>query len=276
MMMFAEKIKLRSESEDQAQSNNQPGHENQPENGFPGGPPTASPAGVGKLVALLLAALLFYGLLHFSELGRHFHNLLELRETLAAGGTRNLAIFIGMATALITFGTPRLIFFTLGGFLFGFVGGLLSALVATLLASLLSFNAVRWSGRQWLRQRFGHRPLVGWVTRLQPTAFSVFLVRQLPISNLLINISLAFSSVGNRAFLLGSLLGFLPLGIAATLIGSGLAGDDAWLGLLQLAMAALVIISFAIWFWRSKPFSKLPTQPPPPTEPDDLAKTREA
>ncbi|MFU8818992.1 MAG: TVP38/TMEM64 family protein [Desulfurivibrio sp.] len=220
---------------------------------------TLGSATARPLILLLLLVLSLYGILNFTTLGERWHDLAALREMLAAGGPRSLAAFLGLATLLLTFGTPRLLLFTLGGFLFGFAGGLLSTLTATMLASFICFSLFRWSGRQWVKERFGNRRLAGWIIRLEPTIFSVFLVRLLPISNLMINISLSFSAVNNRTFLLGSLLGFMPLGTAASLIGSGLATEGTWLGLLQLATAALVLLIFTAWFWKNRQAQQLAT-----------------
>ncbi len=211
-----------------------------------------TPAGVGKLLLLLIIALVFYGILHFTDWGDRVRELIALRDTLAAAGIQGMAIFIGLTTVLMGLGSPRLLFFTLGGFVFGFVNGLLLALLASLLASFINFNAFRWAGRDWVKQRFGNHRLAAAVVQLKPTALSVFIVRQLPISNVLVNLSLALSATGNRDFLLGSLFGFLPLGIAATLIGSGLADEGVWLGILQMTLAALVLLGFSVWFWQRR------------------------
>ncbi|MFH7320438.1 TVP38/TMEM64 family protein [Desulfurivibrio sp. D14AmB] len=220
------------------------------------GPPgkmNSRPSATAKpLFLLFLLVLTVYGVLNFTTLGENWRDLLALRETLTTGGPRSLALFLGLATLLLTFGTPRLLLFTLGGFLFGFTGGLLSTLSAAMLASFICFSLFRWGGRQWVRERLGRQRLAGWITRLEPSVVSVFLVRLLPISNLMINISLSFSAVNIRTFLLGTFLGFLPLGTAASLIGSGLAEEGRWLSLMQLATAALVLLIFSIWFMRNR------------------------
>ena len=79
---------------------------------------------------------------------------------------------------------------------------------------------------------------------------SIVLVRMLPVSNAIINIGLALSHVGDRAFLLGSLLGFLPQGIIAVIIGSGMATDVPWMGAAQIGVAGIVL--FATFFWTAR------------------------
>lgn len=55
-----------------------------------------------------------------------------------------------------------------------------------------------------------------------PRLAGVALLRVLPLSNLLLNIAFALSQVRTRDFLCGSLLGFLPQGVIAVLMGSGI------------------------------------------------------
>ena len=86
----------------------------------------------------------------------------------------------------------------------------------------------------------------------EPTAVAVALVRLLPLSNALINLGLAMSRVGTRPFLLGTLLGFLPQGVVATLIGSGLGEDAPLEGALQLAIAVLLLLPVVGWAWRHR------------------------
>ena len=84
----------------------------------------------------------------------------------------------------------------------------------------------------------------------KPTVASVALMRMLPVSNVIINAGLALSHVGNRAFLLGSLVGFLPQGVVAVVIGSGMAEDVPWAGAAQIGIACILLL--AIVFWTSK------------------------
>ena len=53
---------------------------------------------------------------------------------------------------------------------------------------------------------------------------------------------LAMSRVRSRAFVLGTLLGFLPQGVVAVLLGAGIADEVAWQGAVQLVAAALIVL----------------------------------
>jgi hypothetical protein len=68
------------------------------------------------------------------------------------------------------------------------------------------------------------------------------MTRQLPISGLVLNVGLGLSPVTSGSFLLGSFLGFLPLGVVVTLVGSGVVEDHAWESVAQLLTAALVVL----------------------------------
>jgi uncharacterized membrane protein YdjX (TVP38/TMEM64 family) len=76
---------------------------------------------------------------------------------------------------------------------------------------------------------------------------AVIMVRQLPISNVFINVGLALSRVRSQAFVLGTLIGFLPQGVIACLIGSGLADGDALQGVAQIVMAIVLAIVIGVW-----------------------------
>ena len=66
------------------------------------------------------------------------------------------------------------------------------------------------------------------------------------------NCSRARLSLGllDRAFLLGSLLGFLPQGIVAVIIGSGMATDVPWMGAAQIGLAGAVLLVTFLWTAR--------------------------
>ena len=64
------------------------------------------------------------------------------------------------------------------------------------------------------------------------------------------NIALALSNTGWRAFFLGSLLGYLPQGVIASLMGSGLATDTPWAGTLQIGIAGALLCTLLFWTGR--------------------------
>lgn len=205
-----------------------------------------------KLLTLLGIGALLLVIVHTTPLGDHVRNWDALTETVKAGGIKAYAYFFLISTFLIMVGTPRLLFYGLGGFAFGFWEGLLWSLLSSLLGSFLSFRAARWGGRDWLLERFSRRPFFNRIAQAKPTVSSVALMRMLPVSNAIINAGLALSHVRNRAFLIGSLVGFLPQGIVAVVIGSGMAEDVPWAGAAQIALAAVLLLVPLYWSSRQR------------------------
>ena len=193
-----------------------------------------------KLLILLGIGALILLLIHTTPFGEQFRNWDALAHTFEGGGIKAELYFVLISSVLMTFGAPRLLFCGLAGFAFGFWEGLFWSLASSLLGSFMAFRAARWGGKGWLTERFGHRRFFGRIVHSKPTVASVFAMRMLPVSNAIINIGLALSHVGDRAFLLGSLLGFLPQGIVAVIIGSGMATDVPWMGAAQIGVAGIV------------------------------------
>jgi uncharacterized membrane protein YdjX (TVP38/TMEM64 family) len=158
--------------------------------------------------------------------------------------------FVAISSLLIMVGTPRLIFFTFGGFAFGLWTGLFYSLCSCLAGSFLAFSIARWGARTWLTEHFGEKRYIKRIVEARPSIPAVALLRFLPISNALINIGLALSCTGIRNFLLGSLLGYLPQGLIAVLIGSGLAQDIPWTGSLQIGIAGVLLLTLLYWTAR--------------------------
>ena len=209
----------------------------------------AAVRGSRKLLTLLGVALLLFSLMHFTSLGAHMRDWPALEELMEAGDGEAAAWFVVITVVLMALGTPRLLFYVLGGFAFGFWLGLVLALLASLIASFIVFRVARWGGREWLTRRFGGRPTFARIVAVRPTVLSVALVRCLPVSNLVINIGLALSRVRNRAFVWGTLIGFLPQGVVAVLLGSGVADDVPWEGAVQLVAAGGIATVFVAWSW---------------------------
>ncbi len=197
-----------------------------------------------KLLVLFGVGVVLFLIVQFTPVGERVD---DWEAMISGGGLRAAAFFVVLTAGLMAIGMPRLPFYVLAGFAFDFFGGLALALCGSLIGSFVMFRTARWAGRTWLVERFGTKPALKRVIGTKPTAWSVALVRMLPISNALINVGLSLSKVRNRAFLLGTLLGFLPQGIIATLIGAGVADDVTWEGAVQLGVAGLAILILLGW-----------------------------
>ncbi|MCU0808165.1 MAG: VTT domain-containing protein [Candidatus Contendobacter sp.] len=181
--------------------------------------------------------------------------LATLRGFLGGFGLGAEWVFAMLTALFVAMGAPRLAFYAIGGVLFGFVGGLAWALAGSLLGSWLMFRVVRWGGRRWVRRRFAEHRLLRNIVDKRPDAMGVVMARQLPLSNVFINTGLALSRVSSRDYLLGSLLGFLPQGAVASLIGSG-AGksltQEGMQGWLQLAAGVTLAVVLSVWAYRRR------------------------
>ena len=203
-----------------------------------------------KLLILLAIGALILLLIHATPFGEQFRNWDALAHSFEGGGIKAELYFVLISSILMMFGAPRLLFCGLAGFAFGFWEGLFWSLGSSLIGSFMAFRAARWGGKDWLTERFGHRRFFGRIVHSKPTVASVFAMRMLPVSNAIINVGLALSHVGDRAFLLGSLLGFLPQGIVAVIIGSGMATDVPWMGAAQIGLAGAVLLVTFLWTAR--------------------------
>ena len=211
----------------------------------------AQGAALRPLMLLAVGAAALFAL-HGSPLGERMRDWQMLAECLQTGDFEARVYFFALSSPLAMLGTPRRIFFGLAGFAFGFSEGLFWSLCSTLTGSYLAFRIARWGGRAWLAGRFGQYPHFRRIADARPGVASVALIRMLPVSNLIINLALAVGSTGSRAFLLGSLAGFLPQGIVAVLIGSGLAEDVPWAGAAQIGLAGLLVLAVAALTYRQR------------------------
>ncbi|MEZ5616618.1 MAG: VTT domain-containing protein [Rhodocyclaceae bacterium] len=207
-----------------------------------------------RLLLLLVAATAAFGLLYFTPLGELTRDIHALRAVLAGDDWWAEAAYAGIVVALVALGAPRLIFYVLGGLAFGFWQGLLLAQAGAVTGSWLTFSAVRLGGRDWLQQRFGGHRFIGRAFRVRSSVKAVVMIRQLPLTSVMINSGLALSRVSPRVFVVGTFIGYLPQGIIAVLIGSGVVDEQAMDGFGKLAAAgiALTVGALMLWHWRRR------------------------
>jgi uncharacterized membrane protein YdjX (TVP38/TMEM64 family) len=205
-----------------------------------------------RLLALLAAAAAAFVLLYFTPVGAIVRDIHQLRAFLAGDDLWAETVYVLLVVGLVAIGAPRLIFYVLGGMAFGFWQGLLLAQVGAVIGSWLTFWAVRHGGRAWVERHLGGHRVLGRAFRVRSSVKAVMLIRQLPLTSVMINSGLALSQVSARAFLLGTFLGYLPQGVIAALIGSGVVDEKAMEGLGKLAAAGIVLLigAFMLWRWR--------------------------
>lgn len=196
---------------------------------------------------VFLATLALGAVVYFTPLKTWLAEGETIKAHLQWFGIGAPAVFIAAAAVLTAVGLPRLLICSLGGMAFGFGFGLAWTLLATLLGSYATFLLVRWRGRAYTLDHF---------PRLRELAhglesrglMAVLLIRQLPVSGFYNTVLLALTPVSHRDFLLGSLLGFVPLGATACLLGAGLIQGDALKGVqyVALALACSVVLGYGL------------------------------
>jgi uncharacterized membrane protein YdjX (TVP38/TMEM64 family) len=158
-----------------------------------------------------------------------------LKTQLDAFGLGAPLVFVVGTALLMACGAPRLVLGSIAGMIFGAAWGLVWSLAGTLLGAYGTFLAVRAFGRDPIRRRYPQ--LDRYSGRLHKQGFlAVLLIRQLPMNGFYNNLLLGLSPVRHRDFLLGSVLGYLPVGMAAVSIGAGAVQADL-ARLVQFAVA---------------------------------------
>jgi len=168
------------------------------------------------LIAVIGCSFLIYSMPLKDVLNQSHQIKLWLAET----GYAAPAVFTLAAALLTTIGMPRLLLCTLAGVVFGFTWGFVLSHFGTVLGAYGTFIFARWSGREYVQQRFPK--VIALSKSSQARGWrSVLFMRQMPISGLYNDILLGLSSVSHCDFWIGTALGFLPLGVTATLVGAG-------------------------------------------------------
>jgi uncharacterized membrane protein YdjX (TVP38/TMEM64 family) len=205
-----------------------------------------------KGLVIVLVALVVAVVLHYTRMDRLIVDLQEGKSRIDEWGWAAPLVFTGMTAFLVAIGVPRLTFCFVGGLGFGFVQGLIWSQLGTLLGAYLTYLFARYLARSWVLQRIQGRPrLRKWFSN--PTVLSVFLVRQVPVGGVFLNLALGVSAVRSLEFLVGSLLGFLPEAVLVTLVGSGLGKDSPQMMLLQIGIIALCLLTAGWWLWNYPP-----------------------
>jgi uncharacterized membrane protein YdjX (TVP38/TMEM64 family) len=193
------------------------------------------------LIAVVGCSLIIYAMPLKDLLNQSY----QIKSLLAETGYAAPAVFTLAAALLTAIGMPRLLLCTLAGVIFGFSWGFIWSHFGTLLGAYGTFIFARWSGREYVQQKFPKIISLSQSTHAKGWR-SVLFMRQLPISGLYNDILLGMSSVSHCDFWIGSALGFLPLGVTATLVGAGAIQADVahlaqYVGLAAIAFFLLTL-----------------------------------
>lgn len=197
------------------------------------------------LFAVLMVAL-FMSLAHFTPLKAWITNVQTWKGLVRDFGEGAYAIFIAACAGAVMLGVPRLPLCAAAGLIFGFAQGLGLSLLGSTLGSYGAFVLSRRGFRRAAEQRADKWP---WLKNLlkKPSVMRVFWVRQLMVPGLVLNVLLGMTTVRHSKFLLGTLLGYMPLNLAFSLVGSGLGKESITHTLAQL-LGAMAVINIAAWF----------------------------
>jgi uncharacterized membrane protein YdjX (TVP38/TMEM64 family) len=209
--------------------------------------------GLGKerrqILMLVVVVAGFMALAHFTPMRAWLENTQEWKRHVQELGWLSRAAFLAVTALAVMLGVPRLTLCGTAGLLFGFAEGFVISLAGSTIGSYGTFLAVRRGFRRSVAEQAQRRP---WLARLleKPSMLKVFWVRQLALPGVVLNAILGVADIRHRIFLGGTLVGYIPLNVAATLVGSGLGKDSLTQTAVQL-MAALTVINVVMWLvWR--------------------------
>lgn len=163
-----------------------------------------------------------------------------IRSTSNSLGLWSPLVFMLVTAFGTALGLPRLIFCIIAGWLFGFAFGFIWSQVGSLLGAYGLFLIARHTRPETLLDRFPKLRALS--TPMGRGWFSVLIVRQLPLAGLYNDILLGWSPVSHRDFWIGSFIGFLPLGLTASLVGAGTVTMDLGQTAISLAVATLLFL----------------------------------
>ncbi|TDU66012.1 putative membrane protein YdjX (TVP38/TMEM64 family) [Prosthecobacter fusiformis] len=203
-----------------------------------------------KRVLILVAVVgLFMVLAHFTPLKAWITNVQAWKAFVDELGWMAHLSFILACAIGVMIGLPRLPLCAGAGLIFGFMEGLSLSLVGSVLGSYGAFLMTRAGARRAVLARAERWP---WLKKMleKPSWLKVFWVRQMMLPGLVLNVLLGVTQVAHSTFLIGTLLGYLPLNIAFSLVGSGLGKGSLAQSLTQL-LGALAVVNVVGWLvWR--------------------------
>lgn len=158
-------------------------------------------------------------------------------------GVSGVLFFIAAAALASAIGVPRQITSFFGGYVFGWFGGGLWTTLATGLGCMLVFGLSRTLGRGFVLGRFGRR--VGKLNDFLCTApFRTSLaIRLFPVGHNLTTSALAgVTRIPVAPFILGSMLGYVPLNLVFAIFGAGVNSASGTGRILSLVLSGVLLV----------------------------------
>ncbi len=201
-----------------------------------------------RVLTLVIVVGAFMILAHFTPLKAWITNVQEWKSFVdELGWVAHLSFLLACAGGVMV-GLPRLPLCAGAGFIFGFVQGLTLSLLGSALGSYGAFVMARAGARHAVLSKLERWP---WAKQMmeRPTWLRVFWVRQMMLPGLVLNVLLGVTEVAHTTFLFGTVMGYLPLNVAFSLVGSGLGKGSLAQSLTQLlgALAVVNIVGWLVW-----------------------------
>ena len=205
--------------------------------------------------AMLLAVFLVAALamIRFSPLGSYLKisNISTLQQRLAEFNHWAPVVFLLAGAALISLGVPRSLVSILGGVVFGLWLGIVLALAAALLGSVAIFSLTRVLGRPLFKQKIGaYQKIIAQYSKSNGFLL-VILLRQLPLTCILVNVLIGLAPITTGVFLLGSIVGLLPETVIFALYGSSLQTGFVLRISVASFLLVLLVLLVRIYYQRS-------------------------
>ncbi len=195
-----------------------------------------------KALLLLLVLLTGVAVIHLTP-SRHFlKDVHSASIQIRSLGWWAPAVFTAAVAMLVFVGVPRLLLCPIGGMAFGLAWGLIWSQIGTVIGYYLTFLLVRWSGREFILNRWPQLNTYNEFFR-EKGILVVLLIRQMPIAGFYINMVLGVTHIRHANFLLGTFIGILPEAIPATLMGAGIIAMTPGKSIAAISVAVVFFVS---------------------------------
>lgn len=200
------------------------------------------------LILIVPGILIKKGVLPSHYLDGLFNNAFWGEHALEKNRLLAYGLFVLSMGLLIGVGFPRLWVSSIAGGMFGVAAGVVLSLIASVLGAAMVFQAGRFLLPERLKERLG-RSLFGFTDIIKNHTFSfVLYARLFPFSNsTVISLFSGACKADFIKFIVGSLVGFMPLTIAFCLVGSGSVALQGWPIFLGFGLMILFYLATAMF-----------------------------
>jgi uncharacterized membrane protein YdjX (TVP38/TMEM64 family) len=209
-----------------------------------------------KALSLLMVLLAGVAVIHLTPIRHFLKDVDSVSNQIRSLGWWAPAVFTAAVVMLVSVGVPRLLLCPIGGMAFGFTWGLIWSQIGTVIGYYLTFLFVRWSGREFILNRWPRLNTYNEFFR-EKGILVVLLIRQMPVAGFYINMVLGLTHIRHGNFLLGTFVGILPEAIPATLIGAGVIALSPGKSIAAISVAVVFFVavsSVVAWYFRCLKF----------------------